>query len=402
MESKEFPPNELKMRIVKINEDDASQIAELFGVSEIVAKRVIEFRELYGFFETPSDLAQVQGISQSLALTLSPHIDWSLPRRQYTATKINWFAVAFGVVALVTWVWLLVANFQEFFLKSIDVLTLTDIQMMSLSIVLLATFLLSFILIGALFLATLLENLTTHVERRAKLYRIKLKVLVLSVIFVIIASICVSLVLTYPSSERAIFRSVESTNFRIGFLLLALAIPSFGFVTFYFWRPNFANKHQLFWIFDAVTLIAMLQFGYASVVNASSLGIGISMLLFVVAITCVYYSIRMLNSRNSIFGYIWLKRTMDELDLRYEQIQQFRESPVSNQMYWLNTHLPNPEHQMALLDALKTVYPAEHNKHPLRTMIQVLVVGLGGWLISQTAGAIWEWLVQNILESIIN
>jgi hypothetical protein len=62
---------------------------------------------------------------------------------------------------------------------------------------------------------------------------------------------------------------------------------------------------------------------------------------------------------------------------------------------WINSRLPDPQQQKALLLALQQVHPPSR----LRTLRGILIVGSGTWLLAATANAVWEWLVQNWLNA---
>ena len=65
--------------LIKINFDRTEEIAELYGIGSLLAERIVRWRESNGCFTGPDDLTRVDGISASLAITLSPHINWMAP-----------------------------------------------------------------------------------------------------------------------------------------------------------------------------------------------------------------------------------------------------------------------------------------------------------------------------------
>lgn len=67
------------MRPVRINTDEAAEIARLYGIGPELAKRIVDNRRALGPFTDPTDLARVPGVSLHLAETLDPHIVWEPP-----------------------------------------------------------------------------------------------------------------------------------------------------------------------------------------------------------------------------------------------------------------------------------------------------------------------------------
>lgn len=49
---------------VNINTADASELAQLPGIGEVLARRIIEYRRIHGDFMAPEQLTNVEGIGQ--------------------------------------------------------------------------------------------------------------------------------------------------------------------------------------------------------------------------------------------------------------------------------------------------------------------------------------------------
>jgi hypothetical protein len=65
-------------------------------------------------------------------------------------------------------------------------------------------------------------------------------------------------------------------------------------------------------------------------------------------------------------------------------------------LLWINSRLPDPENQKALREALNRTYQPSK----LRTFISIVTIGIGGWLILQSIGAVIQWIVGKGLDSI--
>ena len=51
--------------MVDINNADAKELEKLKGVGQVIAKRIIEYRNSHGRFSSPEDLLQVKGIGNA-------------------------------------------------------------------------------------------------------------------------------------------------------------------------------------------------------------------------------------------------------------------------------------------------------------------------------------------------
>ena len=49
---------------VNINTADASELAQLPGIGEVLARRIIDYRRIHGAFTAPEQLTNVEGIGQ--------------------------------------------------------------------------------------------------------------------------------------------------------------------------------------------------------------------------------------------------------------------------------------------------------------------------------------------------
>ncbi len=68
---------------ININTASAEMLAQLPGIGEVLAGRIIEYRQAFGAFETPEELMEVEGISEnrfhSLADLISVHEGSPIP-----------------------------------------------------------------------------------------------------------------------------------------------------------------------------------------------------------------------------------------------------------------------------------------------------------------------------------
>jgi competence ComEA-like helix-hairpin-helix protein len=60
--------------LVNVNTAPAAELAELPGVGQVLAERIIEHRETQGPFRSLNDLKQVKGIGDRILETMAPHV----------------------------------------------------------------------------------------------------------------------------------------------------------------------------------------------------------------------------------------------------------------------------------------------------------------------------------------
>ena len=77
-------------RKIKINFATDQEIDKLRGIGPKLAKRIVDDRDLNGFFLTPKDLDRVDGISLELAESLDPFINWDVPNASDVQEKRDW------------------------------------------------------------------------------------------------------------------------------------------------------------------------------------------------------------------------------------------------------------------------------------------------------------------------
>lgn len=64
----------VKELVVNINTADADELKKLDGIGDVLAERIIDYREKYGKFEEPADITNVAGISVAMFNELYLHI----------------------------------------------------------------------------------------------------------------------------------------------------------------------------------------------------------------------------------------------------------------------------------------------------------------------------------------
>ncbi len=59
---------------IDLNRATAEELTRLPGVGEVIAKRIVEFREKHGPFERVEDLMKVKGIGEKSLEKIRPHV----------------------------------------------------------------------------------------------------------------------------------------------------------------------------------------------------------------------------------------------------------------------------------------------------------------------------------------
>jgi competence protein ComEA len=65
---------------IDINKADEQQLAEIPGIGEAMAKRIIDFRQANGPFQRVEDLLKVKGIGEKSLEKLRPHVKIASPK----------------------------------------------------------------------------------------------------------------------------------------------------------------------------------------------------------------------------------------------------------------------------------------------------------------------------------
>lgn len=365
-------------RPVAINTAGADELDGLYGIGPALALRIVSYRQENGPFASPQDLARVDGIGAELAGVLAPHIDWSPPAPQDDVNddrSLLVAAIAFaGAIACARSVLHAVENIQyDFFWwpRGWRFLLWAHVSHgMTMATATVAITLLGF------------SGLTRSKRRDAALTRVALRVSLLMLIPLVSFGLANAAWYTFsvPGGWSAFFASRgEVLILLTSILLLGPGAQVMG----PFLRPGLADNRALklfssvcavflipataawFWTFrNQLPLWMVASYGLAGVFMV---GLGVSVL-------------RGTSLVQAIIDRLWPgdAATADNLWVR-----------------WINQKLPDPQQQQALLQALQRLHPPSR----WRTLRGVIVTGAGAWLMAATAGAVWEWLVQNWLDS---
>lgn len=372
--------------LVHINMDSIEVIKNLYGIGPILAKRIVEYRDKHGYLQCPEDLAKIDGISIELAITLAPHIDWSYPQQLITEKKRDW-GMAIGVaIGLIVGIFCIFPKANCFTALHTSVLRFKlgykdewVYIWINISVIL-------SIIISMLFSIFIIYiSLTKSTWLKAKISKI---LLILGIVYIISAISC--------GLGNMVRYQFFSSNGWLEFLHNQKAIlGTLGYIFFlcyiypifvYWLNPSLITKIRLIKIYNiiyisfalAISIVGFFMKEYGVIFSVYMLFCGLSILF--------YGSISIYNN-DSIFHEI----------LKLYCVKEKTSPDSSSWLTWLNIRLPNVEQQKALKKALDEVYPPSKK----RTILSIIIIGLGGWITVQSANSILDWFIQSWLNKTI-
>ena len=355
---------------VAINTASVDEIGRLYGIGSKLAERIIEFRSESGLLRSPDDLAKVEGIGIHLALSLAPQIDWGATDEVDHREASPWALVVITLCLLASarWVW-----------TRVDVLRwAVSSNQWTLAWINVSILFTCFATAWAMFCLGFSE-LTTSSRR----YRGWIGTVVRWFRNALLGLVSVGLGNTVYYSTigwNNLLQSPRILSAAIDCIIWAVLIGSVVLV--WIW-PNLAKGRILpavtnaGWLLLSPALAAYTWF-FRSDLPLPTLLLGVVFSAFSLAV-----GIGVLQGESpfqSMVEGVLLPRDADRSSLWVE---------------WINIRLPDPEQQKSLLAALRQVHPQSR----WATLGGAVIVGAGMWLLAATAGAVWEWVVQNWLSA---
>jgi hypothetical protein len=367
--------------LVKINFDPPEKLTELYGIGPKIASKIVERRNQIGAFQSPSDLAQVEGISEDLALTLAPSIDWQLPQNdeQDEPNERSWLWAIVMFIFGLSIVWIIINRTLPLFH---DLTNLKDdwLHFWIDSSILIAQLGGVFTVLGIGF-----SFLMRDKAKAKKTYRI-------SIVF---AGILVFGILS-TGLANAISYQFFAPNGWIELThqpLAMVAVPTLAIV-FIIYLPTFIlllNPKRFYSsILARIYDIGILLFGPLIAIsvwfNRSNFPLWILIIWGSTGLFYAYMGFIMIRYRTSFF----------ETQAMLLDTSQTKENNSSAWQAWINIRLPDPEQQKVLMEALNKAYP----QSKFKTIVGLVVVSSGGWLVLTALSAVVQWLIEKGLDKL--
>lgn len=355
--------------MVRLNEDGAEEIATLYDVSLEMAQNVVQYRKGKGPLRGPDDLEQVPGFHRNLALVLSPHIDWELEEKteeEGTRRRYWWDGVRSILLSLLG-IWMYVSvptRVWRVYLFFFDVGILS-------------------VVIGTAAQAVGSLTLSGSVHRYASFFdRLAKRVMALSLLSIFGLHVMSSEVLGTGSWPAAFSRDYIRAVFPS--ILAALGIgfaTRFGTGAVIKTKPDLSRNNTLVALAFTGYLAALLAF-MVPYVPPSYSWLAFLPLLALALLFILDGSYRLTSGTFEV-------NPLPRLSI-YHSDDELGEREKAAWGKWLNTRLPSPEQQRKLKAVLDASFPSTRR----RTWLGILLVGVGGWLLLTTLGAVLEVLVQ--------
>lgn len=370
--------------LVRINLDSAEKIAELHGVGLKLAAKIVRHREAHGFFNGPSDLDKVEGISMSLALTLSPHINWSSPdivappQPGDRTVAVSFMAGGLALV-LLSFVGFRLVN------QTIKVsLTAGQLNARSWS----RTFFSAAIIALSIFFVTRgMIELTSSAGRKKLLVGVNRFCAIATSAALLLAPMARLSHHDLTSVEGLRLLSLDTANVGRIVMQLVMSVITLPFIITVI-SPRTLDNRFVQRAYDAIVLGTFSLASIFVYLPASDvpLPLGITwgafgLLLVLVTISSFRTEDSLLKTASRLVSY--LPQTSGEDKSEYW-------------LMWLNKQLPDTEQQRALSYALAQKYPPSR----LRGFMSIAIITVGGWLFLTAVGAFIEWVVQNWLNDL--
>jgi competence ComEA-like helix-hairpin-helix protein len=362
--------------LLAINTASAGELDGLYGIGPALAARIVAFREQNGPFRGPDDLARVEGVSGELAYVLAPHIDWSHPVQEETRGG-GWPDPVSGSVLVVVCLLFMFGQVRDLLSasRSTGLDRLIGIWNAGGLIVFYACGMLA-----AVFL-TLAQSSRSSV-RAARCFRRGVYFLGGSAFGMVNVGLANAAHFTFlaPGGWNALIGSPSrlfGLSTGVWFLVGCCSAIIVAF------NPRYARSRVLAAVVNASVLLMTPLIAVGAWIFRDELPLYLIFIAGLVGAGAIMFGLEVV--RGTSFLQIWsthLRITGDE-----------RSSNLW--VRWINLRLPDPEQQKALLDALQQVHPPSR----WRTLRGLVITGAGTWILAATASAVWEWLVQNWLDS---
>lgn len=342
-------------------------------------------------------MSKVEGISMRLAMTLSPHIDWQMPKelasqlpedshlRLDKRVKLRLFLMSLMAIQ---------ASLTSLYLEILPSLNQFQAELQSGSSPTLnkifTTFSGSVLYISVIVISlAMIIDVFTNGRFRKTLLKVLGICLGLTILSMLVAGIGNTLYYLLSDSGGIYRLSKDGSTL----MDLSYSIASVLFIVpvmFAIWKPSLSDNRWLAGLFNLSPVLVGIGTGLLIWSNRNEEGFWFGFLHLPMGAFFILFGIRTLVTGRSLFQEVVFS-IVSNLD------RTFRKENNHNHWHaWINARLPNPDDQKALQVTLNNVYKPSVT----RTLFNLFVIVIGSWLVLTVIGAIIEWIVQGWLERI--
>jgi competence ComEA-like helix-hairpin-helix protein len=368
--------------LIKINFDRTEEIAELYGIGSVLAERIVHWRESNGYFSGPEDLTRVDGIAESLAITLSPHIDWQTPENRIVeANGEDAILIIMFRFAILTAVYenlrAFSANLRQLHASNPEEWISTWVNLSLL--LLMSLFALSLVLV-------ILGSFTTGRRRKQFLRGSLFLGIPLSMsLFALVLGYGMYYVEFAPGGWRQFFSdSPVFGSFAWYFIGILLLLPPSLIVL----KPELKNSLFLSRTFDFVLFMGLPAIAFDAWVYRAGTPDWLMAIYIIVGVLA--FALGIYTIRDGVSPFAKVAESLFGSDLLQKQWDR------RAWQKWINTRLPDPLKQMELKEALNAAYPRSR----FSTIMGVVLIGGGGWMILTAISAIVQFFIDRLLSGI--
>jgi len=375
---------------LKINSASREELTSLHGIGRSRAGRIYKFRKERGYFAGPDDLAKVKGINLNLALSLSPQINWELPTEPEEPNKRDWMSAFYwSIISLVLALSILQVGLIIF--ASLNLTNNTDADSgsrLKWAIAMSAIATLFCFLIFSITRASVALISSKSKTRRVSRFGLVGSALSLGFGLLIILGTIVYYQFYSPYGWVEI-QGVQNRLVFIGGLACFALLLLFTVPQLIAWRrPDLITQRWLSGIFDFGIMLFGLLLILGFRINILVIPLGMLVLMSIAGAIVVVVALISIRRGESFFA-----ASLDFIDPK--TIARHKTTTDDWRM-WINSRLPDPEQQKALKKALDSTYQSS----PTQSLMQILILGIGGWIVLATLDAIIELYVQDWWKSL--
>lgn len=366
--------------LVRINIDTADDIEKLYGVGRKLAERIVSYRNAHHYFQSPEDLAKVDGISLQLAVTISPHISWELPVEPVKYKDQNWFNALIYFLVVLGGIWIiknrmLPAVSYSFFDLQIGTPNAWIFLLISIALT---------IAICSIVLSQVVEiiiSLSRNLALAHRLQKIEFFFIIVFIIGALTSGFGHAMNYSLNNTWQSLFTNIP---YMLGITaFLSVFFGSFP-IMLVAWKPKLVTNLFLSRIYDIGFLLTALVLAWYVWEYYRNQPIWVSFAFGFVGVVIMVAALDSIRIGHSI--YFRIASAISLVELQVDDLSAWKK--------WVNARLPDPEQQKALKKALEEMHPSSR----FNTIIYAMIFGVGGWLFLTALSAVIQWFIENMLN----